>query len=173
MLVIINVGRRKSGKTFLTRNLLQGLRAKGYSDFACYDPNNEYLDYNSLRELPKMKDFNEAAAEKYTDTVIVYEEATIFFRHAADEDVLNLCVRSRHRKGSKGLGNLLIFNFHSLRSVPLYILDHVDYMNIKKTNDNPKNIEVKFKDYPIIFDKYLAAKISKDLHVTETVDFYA
>lgn len=59
-------------------------------------------------------------------------------------------VRKRHTN------NLLIFNFHSLRAVPLYILDFVNYIYLRKTNDNPKLIENKFGEFPQIYNGYLS-----------------
>jgi hypothetical protein len=170
MFVFCNVGRRKSGKTHLTKQLLNKLKKKGYTDFLIYDPNGEYTEFYTGELLP-IKDFLKKAVE-VKDTIVVFEEATIFFRHAPDEEVLNLCVRSRHRKGEKGLGNFIIFNFHSLRSVPLYILDHLDVIQIKKTNDNTANVKTKFKDFPEVWGAFLMAQNSKEPYFTAVHSFY-
>lgn len=131
---IINVGSTGSGKTTVTKGLLREIPLKKF----IFDVNNEYREFGSQAVLMPMKNFlNEAKTKK--DTCIVFEEATIFFRHSGtSEETYYLLVQKRHTN------NIIIFNFHSLRQVPLYILDFCNYMYLLNTNDNPKNIEEKF-----------------------------
>jgi hypothetical protein len=64
------------------------------------------------------------------NSVSVIEEATIFFKSAAKQQQLqSLLVRSRHQN------NFIFLCFHSLRSVPTWILDLTDALRLSKTND--------------------------------------
>lgn len=142
---IILVGATGTGKTtYVKQNILSNLpRMKKL----IYDVNNEYKEYRGSIFMP-IKDFLKKANE-CTNTIIMYEEATIFFKHNNQStDITEQLVRKRHTN------NLFIFNFHSLRQVPLYILDFCNYIVIKNTVDNHKNVEDKFKDFEAIYQAF-------------------
>jgi hypothetical protein len=142
--VILNVGRTGSGKTTNVKQIIK--EAEGMPLYL-YDVNNEYGIYKG-NTLPKFNEFLQVAKTK-TNTLIVFEEATIFFSHKNQaEEITEMLVRKRHTK------NLIVFNFHSLRQVPLYIIDFVNILILHTTNDNPKHIISKFEKYEQIFDAY-------------------
>lgn len=128
---ILIIGRPKTGKTTTVKKILSSLsRVK-----LIYDVNNEY---NTGKELPTLSDFLSEAAES-TGVAVVFEEATIYFSNRGDEQTLkNILVRRRHTD------NIVILCFHSLRSVPTYVFDLVDFYVLHKTSDNPGLIEKKF-----------------------------
>lgn len=129
-LIIGHTGRGKSTKV---KEILSGL----YCDKLIYDVNNEH---NTGKPLPNINDFL-TLAKKKVNTAIVFEEATIFFSNRGrSEEVIDLLVRKRHTN------NIIILLFHSIRSVPNYIFELIDYIILFKTNDNEKLIHDKFKD---------------------------
>jgi len=169
------VGRTKTGKTTLTKELLQGFDK---SRVFVYDVNNEYKEFRR-GALPKFSDFlnnltrKDARGELVTrKSALVFEEATIFLRHnTQSEQITELLTTKRHTE------NFIILNFHSLRKLPVYILDMLDYVIIKKTNDNPKFIEQKFGDWSDIFEAWQQVNnqqddVNNDNYKTEWVDLY-
>jgi hypothetical protein len=142
---IINVGGTGTGKTTYTKQTI--LNYLPNMNKLIYDVNKEFMEYNGSVFMP-IKDFLKIANNK-TNTIIVYEEATIFFKHSNQStDITEQLVRKRHTN------NLFVFNFHSLRQVPLYILDFCNYIVIRNTTDNYDNIRKKFEDYTSIYEAF-------------------
>lgn len=159
---IVIVGATGTGKTTTVVNILNEIDIPK----VIFDVNNEekYKPFNNLWD----KDFNfENFIKKATElkgTCIVFEEATIFFSHSgATTDIKKLLVQKRHTR------NLLIFNFHSLRQVPLFILDFCDLLVLGKTVDNKKNIETKFKDFTEIYQAFQEAQADESKFVKKYV----
>lgn len=158
---IIIVGKTGSGKTTEVKKIIEGLKYP----FFIFDVNNEYKDLpNSNLEN---QDFNRFLlnANSKLKNIIIYEEATIFFSHqSGTETIKSQLVRKRHT------GNLFIFNFHSLRQVPLFILDFCDLLILKKTNDNGKNINEKFKYNEDIINCFLELQQSTNNYDTRYIN---
>lgn len=159
---IVIVGATGTGKTTTVVNILNEIDIQK----CIFDVNNEekYKPFKNTWD----KDFNfENFIKKATElknTCIVFEEATIFFSHSgATTDIKKLLVQKRHTK------NLLIFNFHSLRQVPLFILDFCDVLVLGKTVDNKKNIETKFKDFTEIYEAFQQAQADENKYVKKYV----
>lgn len=149
---ILVVGMTDTGKTFEVKKLL-----KAFSNLTplVYDVNNEY-GY-PYREI---EDFLEQAKDT-RKSIIVFEEATIFFGSKSSDKMLReTLVKKSHNN------NVVVLCFHGLRYVPNDILALVDYVYIKKTNDNSDYIKKKFKDEPHIFNGLQKAKESKNKYVT-------
>lgn len=158
---IINVGATGTGKSTQTKELLM---QSSQPEFI-YDVNGEYKDYKGAVSNLNFKDFLERAKEK-RNTTIVFEEATIFFKQqGSSEDMLNLLVRKRHTN------NLIILNFHSLRKVPLDILDFANYMIIRKTNDLDSVISKKYEEHIEIWEAYKEVKESENQYEKRYVKF--
>lgn len=123
------------------------------------------FDFQQEYGYPRMSK-NEFMAEalKSKGSFILFEEATIFFRTKyTSDDVIELLVSKRHDK------NVIVFIFHGLRFIPNDILSLIDYVFIKKTNDNPSYIDKKFQDYPSILRGYYKSMESPDRFITTKV----
>lgn len=155
----IIVGRTGSGKTTIVKKLISAHKKKNpKGQRLIYDVNNEYGE----RYMP-MDEFL-SAAKAATRTLIVFEEATIFFSTSGGQiEMRELLVRKRHTK------NYFVFNFHSLSQVPLYILMFCDTMIIKKTNDQIPQIERKYKGNSRVIKAYCQVANSPDKYATEVI----
>jgi hypothetical protein len=100
-----------------------------------FDINKEYTDipgYQSIYE-PRPEFIKRALGLR--DSLIIFDEATIFFRHGKNsDDILELMLRRRH------LNNVCIFNFHALGQIPLFIVHYIDEMILHHTNDNKNGV---------------------------------
>lgn len=151
---IVIAGATKTGKTTLVKKLLKVHKGKKL----IYDVNNEYgipyMDMDSFIEK----------AKRVEKTLIVFEEATIFFgTTGSSKEMKTLLVRKRHTK------NLFIFNFHALSQVPLYVLMFCDKLIIKKTNDQLPQLERKYKGNPAIFKAFTEVHNSPDRFATKVL----
>jgi hypothetical protein len=101
-----------------------------------FDINNEYTNiegYTCVYE--KRPQFVERAL-KLRDSLIVFEESAIFFRHGKNsDDIIELMLKRRH------LNNVCIFNFHALGQIPLFIVHYIDEMILHHTNDNKSAVK--------------------------------
>lgn len=139
MKAIVLIGEQGRGKSTEAKNILDNFSHK---DLYCYDINGDYKNYrnNKIKGLPSMEQFLQIC-DHVKNSVIVFEEATIFFDNKSrSETIVNLLVRNFHTK------NVVIFLFHSLRSVPVNIMDFVQFIKIFHTNDRYTLIKNKFKD---------------------------
>ena len=148
-MTILIVGAKGTGKTTAVKNAIQ---AAGLPVFI-YDINQEY---GSL-PVPSMDEFTEQASRLKRCT-IVFEEATIFFStRGRSENLLKILVQSRHNK------TITILVLHSLRAVPVYILELSNAMILKNTNDNPTAVEGKFGDFPEIIEAFRENKKTAEI----------
>lgn len=145
---IILIGGQDRGKSRKVKELLKQSPNKLFA----FDVNGEY---NGTKYAGTMEQFIEVV-KNVENKKIVFEEATIFFSNRGrEEDLISMLVKHN--------GNIQIFCFHSLRSVPTYILDLCHYIVLFKTKDNPSIVKKLFKDYPEIYSAYeslLNSKIS-------------
>lgn len=72
------------------------------------------------------------------DTILVFEEATMFFEGRTGRQVRELMIGKRHS------GNSLMFLFHSINSVPPRIMEMCDYVVLYKTNDEEHTVQWKY-----------------------------
>lgn len=146
-IAIAIVGMTGTGKSTEVINILN---KTAYPKFI-YDVNGEYASKNIPGAITNLK-FPEFLKEATTKKrhVIVFEEATIFFQHGkSSEEVMDLLIRKRHKE------LVLIFVFHSLRTIPVFITDYLDCILIKKTNDRGDIVKKKFANNPEIYEAYL------------------
>lgn len=158
MITIVNVAAKKKGKTTLTKAYLNAHNGGKF----IYDVNGEYKEFGSGAVFPKWKEFLQQARTK-TSTAIVFEEAFIFLKaQAAEEEIKEMLVRNRHTK------NLLIFNFHAIHQIPMFIYDFTNYLIIGKTNDKLKYMQREYKDTDI-YDAYIECQESEDNFIKVTL----
>ena len=156
--VILIVGTKGTGKTTKAKEIVSKVTDK--PKFV-YDINVEYSDSSIL---PDFQDFCEQMSEK-DNSVILYEEATIFLSAShTNREVNKQLVRSRHQN------NLFVFVFHSLRTVPRWIMDFADYLILFKTMDSAKNVARKF-EHPLIDEAFEDIRVTSksDIHYSRTL----
>lgn len=150
MKAVILVAQTGQGKSTYCKNLLQQINKPKLIN----DVNGEYPEFKA-GYLP-IDEFLKKA-NKANNTVIVFEEATIFFSTKSnDAQMRELLVRKRHTN------NFIILIFHSLRSIPLYILELCNYMVLFKTNDTENSLLRKYDGFDNIIKAYYSLQNSPD-----------
>jgi len=163
-LAYIMVGRRKTGKTTLSKKLLDE-RPKNMP-VLIYDINKEYGKYYPEKFVDFEVFLDRITDEKVKNTYILIEEATIFFDTSSRfEEMKNVLVRARHT------GNIIQMNFHSWLSVPKNIFNLLDYVVVFKTNDTIQTIKMKY-DQPDVIAAFYEARDSKDEYFRKTISLY-
>lgn len=158
----LNIGKTKTGKTTFTKGLILDVVDK--RPIFVYDVNNEYTAFYK-GQFVKHQEFMEIV-KNLENSFIVFEEATIFFKNRGSDEILEeMLVRKRHTK------NIIYMNFHSIRAIPKYVFDLVDYVTIFKTNDSVKSVKEKYDDERFIHAFELIRK-SPNPHEHLTFDMY-
>lgn len=132
-MVIIIVGARGSGKSTIAKTLCSDVHP---DRLYVYDVQGEYNtgDYD---RLPSKDDFlTDVAGDRkkdipgVADSFIIFEESTVFFSNRGrDEKLTDFLVAARHDR------NCIVLLFHSIRTIPLYVLDMANYAYVLQTND--------------------------------------
>jgi len=134
--VFLIVGARGTGKSTEMRKMLEKVHPKAR---LVYDPSDQFSDLFPY-PLIEFKDFTPKMVN-VSNALIAIDEATIFLSNRGnDDDVKNVLVKARHKN------NIIVFCFHSFRSIPFYIYELSDYVIILKTGDNEDLIQSRFKD---------------------------
>ena len=132
MKIILIVGRKKSGKTTLTKNRFSHL-----PNFCVVDVHNEY-DHLPISDIPKpgsriiTSDVNRVISEAARSKGLTFaiEDATIWLnQRTSDLSLKNLIISCRHNK------NVVVFLFHSLNRVPLFLLEQADILYLFETKE--------------------------------------
>jgi hypothetical protein len=162
----IIAGGTGTGKTTFNKNAAKQVHP---SSLLVYDVNNEYSEFGQSAINPEKIDFEGFAkmSIQVRNAFMIFEEATSFInRQGANQFLRKGLVAKRHR------GNTLFFVFHSLRFIPLDILDLCNYMVIFKTNDTIDKVDTRFqneaissafariKNSPMLFDEQSGRKFS-------------
>jgi Cdc6-like AAA superfamily ATPase len=156
---IVIVGATGTGKTTEVCKILENLRNRKSFIFDVNKEEKYKVFKNSWDKNLDFKKFVENMC-KVANSNIIFEEATIFFSHAGiTENIKKILVQKRHTN------NFILFNFHSLRQVPLFILDFCDVLIIGKTIDNRKNIETKFSAFTEVFEAFEQAQTDENKFV--------
>lgn len=166
-MIILNSGRKKSGKTTRTTNLVRVFLSQEFKMIDIFDVNDEYFDEFGRTKRVTLHDNFESIIKKANnpeirDTLFIFEEATIFFNHSANKEIVSFMTKQRHKN------NDFIFNFHSLRSIPLYILDFTDFIFIGKTNDLQDFVLNKFNGTHV-FEAFMNVKNNKNQFAYEII----
>ncbi len=138
------------GKTTMIRKITDKKRC------CVFDVQGEYtelpfdLSQPRSRFFGKHGDFIEACKDMHAGTFCVFEEATGFLSGATALEMRNFLISKRHPV-EKG-GRNIIFVFHTIQSVPPFILDMSEYFILFKTGDNPINVK---KKAPKLYQAFL------------------
>lgn len=160
MKVILVIGRKRTGKTTLTCNLIRKLnRPKNL----ILDVNNEYTrqheirnDYNGVLDHEMFLDH----CLKQKNCLIVCEEAATYLSNRGREKKLvKLMQESRHTNNS------VIIILHSIQDLPPYIYNRSDYLALFKTQDFPGAIDRKFAYNRQFMEAYNQVEQSDDPHI--------
>lgn len=113
-----------------------------------FDVNGEYDDLSDDANDDRcryfsenVKDFLNIVPHKHGGTVCVFEEATGFFAGATQKDTKKIIVGKRHPVARGGRN--LIFVFHSIQSVPPFLLSTADVIILGKTGDEYRQVKAK------------------------------
>lgn len=87
------------------------------------------------------------------DTILVFEEATIFFEGRTGKLTRKLIVNRYHT------GNVYMFLFHSINAVPPRIMEMCNYVILHKTLDEVHTVQWK---YPRLLKDFLTLRDAKD-----------
>jgi len=158
--IIIQAGGTGSGKTTKTKQILEVF--KPVKKIFCYDIDAEYKGYYNAPYIP-LNDFFDKVI-KLRDSVIVFEESALFFEHGrANTDLKEMIICARRRK------NIIIFNFHQLRQIPIYILAYSNFLIVRKTTgDSVKRFrEMEMND---IVNAYEEARKSKNYYFSREIN---
>ena len=110
----ILVGSTGCGKTYFTKQLLKTVHKNA---LLIFDVNNEWKEYYPYPFDADIDKFLEKA-NKVRKGVILIEDATAFLSNRGRSDLLTkILVAKRHTQ------NTIILLFHSMRSIPKYIVD--------------------------------------------------
>ena len=141
-LLILVIAGTGEGKTTKVKNLIKGRPC------LVFDVNGEYEDLEYDVNLPRSRYYNSDISKfvdivptKHGGTAIVFEEATNFFAGSTQKHMKQIIVGKRHPE-AKG-GRNLIFVFHTINSVPPFILDTADIICLGKTRDEEGRVKQK------------------------------
>jgi ATPase family associated with various cellular activities (AAA). len=136
----ILVGSTGCGKTYFTKQLLKTVHKNA---LLIFDVNNEWKEYYPYPFDADIDKFLEKA-NKVRKGVILIEDATAFLSNRGRSDLLTkILVAKRHTQ------NTIILLFHSMRSIPKYIVDISTHIVIFKTNDPLTLVEKAFENEKI------------------------
>lgn len=146
MEAIIIVGNTGRGKSTSARQLIK-IAQKEKRNIFVYDPNNEYAEFYNKPFIDKKIFVDNVSKTK--NSFILFEEATIFFSNRGNEEkLIDLLVRKRHTN------NKIVLLFHSLRSIPTYILELCNFIILYKTTDRPEYTLKKFAGFDDILEAF-------------------
>lgn len=157
MEMLIVIGAPGMGKSPFAQKMIEGRRC------FVFDTNDEYgsrTKYPGQKPIGLSTVFNDPRCRyigtdikqfivlsmNRTDSVIVFEEATVFFRGNQKSLTSHVIIGRKHKR------NTLVFLFHSINRVPPEIMEMTDYVVLMRTNDEQKSIDRK---YPRLLPYYL------------------
>lgn len=153
MKAFILVGATGMGKSTLFRRLTECMPPER---MYVNDVNGEYQHlpycadrYRKGMALPDIDSYMNDV-ELVTDSVVAFEEATVFFSNRGSNAMMR-----KFLVGKRHTGNMYFLLFHSIRSIPYYIYDLCNYVFVFNTNDNEHVVETK---HELLLDAYRAVK---------------
>jgi hypothetical protein len=139
-IIMLVIGQRRTGKSTKIKKIISTINAPKY----IYDVRNEYYTGGFNMTMDEFLQI----VQNVKESVIVFEEATIFFRGTTNKIMRDILTGCSHNK------NFIILAFHSFRAVPVDILELVDYIAYGKTKDRASLIYEKYKDDPSFLEMF-------------------
>jgi len=156
------VGATGTGKTTEVKRLLSKVPNK--KAIFIYDVNNEYSAFYPY-EFVDFQEFIELMT-RVKKGVMVFEESTIFLSNRSCNMLLvDLLVRKRHT------GNYIFLCFHSLRSLPKYVLNLCNYITLFHTNDSAGFIDNTFQNN-LLTQAFIEVQKNPDIHFSKFIKLY-
>jgi ABC-type dipeptide/oligopeptide/nickel transport system ATPase subunit len=147
-IILALIGKQGSGKSYLSKELLAESGMQG----VILDPNHEYpTDENIIfHDFKHFRTF----LPKVEDSIIIFEEATMFISSFKQLEITQLIVQVRHRR------NAIVLIFHSLEDFPPYIerlcsnviLLDINYDIKKLEQSRPKYVPYVTQPKPVYID---------------------
>lgn len=139
-IITLVIGQRRTGKSTKVKELIGQFNTNKY----IYDVRNEYYKEGFNMGIDEFIEF----VRDVKNSVIVFEEATIFFRGRSNKDMMDILTGASHNR------NAIFLVFHSFRAIPIDILELVDYIVFGKTKDRKTLIYDKYKDDPVMLNMF-------------------
>lgn len=144
--VNVVIAKRHYGKsTYIKKELIAGIPLPQY----IYDYRQEY--YEDGFSLSMDEFLNVVKTKK--DCVIVFEEATAFFKGASSGLFMDILTGAYHNR------NFIVLVFHSIRALPTDHLEQIDFIHCGKTKDRATTIYQKFKEDEWIIDMFEKSQV--------------
>jgi len=160
--LIVICGGTGTGKTTYAKNLIKKVGNK----HLIMDINNEYngcVVYNPQKNIEEFLIF---VNNNITNTLVVIDEATIYFNSRGFNKLLNkLLTLKRHTK------NNYVLIFHGITEIPFTIKNRIDILILFKTNDNFNEVVKKFGRTHFLVDYFAEVKRNKDKHFNKIIEF--
>jgi hypothetical protein len=156
------IGATGTGKTTIVKEYLKKIPNK--KAIFIYDVNNEYTEFYPYQFEPF--DIFIERMNRAKKAVMVFEEATIFLNNrSCNRMLVDILVRKRHTN------NYIFMNFHSLRSLPKYVLDLCKYVTLFKTNDSLPFVESTFRN-DALTKAFLEVSKAPNAHYYKLIKLY-
>lgn len=127
---IVIIGYQGAGKTPIAKQLKQ---EAGMRNNIVFDIRHEYPEdeFTTFHDFEKFKKFISTAK----DCLIIFEEATAYIGFFRDLELINLITGVEHNR------LVIIFLFHSIKSVPHFVIELSRFVILLNTNDSPELIK--------------------------------
>lgn len=160
---IVIVGQPRAGKTSRAKRIVAAIGAP----VVVNDVNAEW----GQRPLDLSEFLDIAESRHGKPTTFVWEEATSYLDAVAasgkdKKRTVNALIRRFHTK------HVNVLLFHSLRTVPVWVMDYTDLLVLFKTADRPSLIRSKFAGWDIVTDAWERVNSTAKNYVPEEVPIF-
>ncbi len=170
MYVFSIIGKKKSGKSVLTRSIVEGFRAQYEGRMYFLDVVDEYTRIygfkNEFKGYPDHEKFLETV-KNVKNSLVVFEEAAYYFSSETNgktkQAIKRFLQTSRHNN------NVVVLIFHSIGDFPSFIYNRIDYLALFKTNDTP-NALGKLRNNKQFDECYTSVNEHPSKHYFEVID---
>ena len=170
MYVFTIIGKKRSGKSVLTREIAHRFADLYSGKMYFFDIANEYeLKFglkNNYKNALDHKTFLDVVAP-LKNSFIVFEEAAYYFDSQTSKDIRQKAAKmlqmSRHNN------NVIVLIFHSIADLPSFIYSRIDYLALFKTNDTPRALG-KLSLNEDFVSVYESVRENPDKHYFEVLD---